>query len=492
MVEAIPIAAAQAQILAARLFAQATAQGQAILAAAATSDSTNNNDQPQTGGDQGQRGAGLPTPQGGQQAVPTSPQTGAAPPSLGPSPALAAGPNALPGAANPPPQTPQAANAAPILSRAALVEDFAPPGTIPTPPATPSAAPATALSTPPSLPPQPTVAPAPAVSFARIEAVVRQDTAAPLLADLEAVVAQKLAPPPVRTAARALLAAALPLEPDVTAADIKRATRNSGIFLEARLAQTPNPQTAGDGKAALLTLLRALRIWSVPAAPEESQAATEDDALAEAASDSAPSSAVNGAKAASSAPPPIKGQPPRPQAPTGSSLSADLASTAVRAQLIRRTEAAVARTTLLQMASSDTGAARPMTAPASASWLFELPVTTLQGPTTLPFEIDRDADQDGGSGGGAAGASAHTAWRVRFAFDIEPVGPVWVQAQLRGSAAAVTVLAERPGVAEALSRRAGDLADSLAAEGLKAHVSVSNGAAAVPPAAPGRFLDRAT
>jgi hypothetical protein len=489
MVEAITISAAQAQILAARLFAQATAQGQAILAAAATSDASNN--QPQTGGDPGQRGAGLPTPQTPQPPANANGQAAAepSPAAAGPASASAPAPSAPANPASAGQQAPQQAlqepGAPPILARAALVEDLARPTAAPTtPPSIP--VPATPPPSPQAIRAAP---PSPAVSFARIEAFARQDTAAPLLADLEVVVAQNLAPPQVRTAARAVLAAALPLEPDVTTDDLRQAIRNSGVFLEARLAQTLNPQVAADGKGALLTLLRALRIWSVPSAPEEAPGNAEEALAVEDGPDASPPANSSAGKAAPPAPPPIKGQAPRPEAPASSNLTADMAPGAVRAQLIKRTDAAVARTTLLQMASSEAGGGGATNAPSSTSWLFELPVTTSHGPTTLPFEIDRDGEPEGGA---SDAGPAQQAWRVRFAFDIEPVGPVWVQAQLRGRSAAVTVLAERPGVAEALSRRAGDLAESLAADGLEAHVSVSNGAPAAPAAAPGRFLDRAT
>jgi Flagellar hook-length control protein FliK len=84
------------------------------------------------------------------------------------------------------------------------------------------------------------------VSNAVRTAAARQGGLAPLMADIEQLVGGDAieAPVAVLKAAAQLLALRLPLQSDLTAADIKQALSQSGLFLEARLAA---PNDEGEG-----------------------------------------------------------------------------------------------------------------------------------------------------------------------------------------------------------------------------------------------------
>jgi hypothetical protein len=80
-------------------------------------------------------------------------------------------------------------------------------------------------------------------------AAARQGGLAPLMADIEQLVGGDAieAPVAVLKAAAQLLALRLPLQGDLTAADIKQALSQSGLFLEARLAVPDNPDSEVEG-----------------------------------------------------------------------------------------------------------------------------------------------------------------------------------------------------------------------------------------------------
>jgi Flagellar hook-length control protein FliK len=84
------------------------------------------------------------------------------------------------------------------------------------------------------------------ISSAVRTAAARQGGLAPLMADIEQLVGGDAieAPVAVLKAAAQLLALRLPLQSDLTAADIKQAVSQSGLFLEARLAV---PNNEGEG-----------------------------------------------------------------------------------------------------------------------------------------------------------------------------------------------------------------------------------------------------
>jgi hypothetical protein len=187
-------------------------------------------------------------------------------------------------------------------------------------------------------------------------------------------------------------------------------------------------------------------------------------------------------------PPPFRGALPSAQAIAAPSIApgAPLA-TNVR-HLLDDTDAAIARQTLLQVASlpgqADTTASR--LDPTVPRWNFEIPFVTPQGTAVAQFEISRD-------GSGSELEAAKRAWRARFSLDVEPAGPVHVMVSLSGDRTSVRMWAERPATAEQLQAGASQLSQALTrAELLPGDIVIRVGVPAQSALAPaGHFLDRA-
>jgi hypothetical protein len=165
---------------------------------------------------------------------------------------------------------------------------------------------------------------------------------------------------------------------------------------------------------------------------------------------------------------------------------ATLAATA--RHLLGDTEAAIARQTLLQVASLPDGADISTTTidTSAPRWNFEIPFATPQGTAMAQFEISRD-------GGGREGEAAKRVWRARFSLDIEPAGPVHALVSLVGDKTAVRMWAERPATAAQLRAGAAQLGQALSRADLTpGDIVIRDGAPPQPAAArAGHFLDRA-
>ena len=187
-------------------------------------------------------------------------------------------------------------------------------------------------------------------------------------------------------------------------------------------------------------------------------------------------------------PPPFRGALPSAQPIAAPSIApgAPLA-TSVR-HLLDDTDAAIARQTLLQVASlpgqADTTASR--LDPTVPRWNFEIPFVTPQGTAVAQFEISRD-------GTGNELEAAKRAWRARFSLDVEPAGPVHVMVSLSGDRTSVRMWAERPATAEQLQAGVSQLNQALTrAELLPGDIVIRVGVPAQSASAPaGHFLDRA-
>jgi Flagellar hook-length control protein FliK len=187
-------------------------------------------------------------------------------------------------------------------------------------------------------------------------------------------------------------------------------------------------------------------------------------------------------------PPPFRGALPSAQ-PVASPSIASNASLATNARhLLDDTDAAIARQTLLQVASlpdrvDTTGPRLDSTTP---RWSFEIPFVTPQGTAVSQFEISRD-------GGGNETDAAKRVWRARFSLDVEPAGPVHALVSLTGDRTSVRMWAERPATADQLRAGVSQLNQALSrAELTPGDIVIRDGAPT--PAAPapaGHFLDRA-
>ncbi|WP_375415281.1 flagellar hook-length control protein FliK [uncultured Bradyrhizobium sp.] len=195
----------------------------------------------------------------------------------------------------------------------------------------------------------------------------------------------------------------------------------------------------------------------------------------------------DGTTARAAAPPPFRGALPSAQPVVPPSLAPDVPQQSAVRHLLDETDAALARQTLLQVASLPERAevAGTRTDPA-ARWNFEIPFATLSGTAIAHFEIS-------GDGNGSTIGAAKRVWRARFSLDVEPAGPVHVLISLSDDTTSIRMWAERPATATQLRAGASQLSQALhRAELQSGDIVIRQGAPAqsAPPPA-GHFLDRA-
>ncbi len=187
-------------------------------------------------------------------------------------------------------------------------------------------------------------------------------------------------------------------------------------------------------------------------------------------------------------PPPFRGAAPTPQPIAAPSIAPDAPLSTTAHHLLADTDAALARQTLLQVASlpDRIDLAGPKVDVTAPSWNFEIPFVTPQGTAMAQFEISRD-------GGGNEVEASKRVWRARFSLDVEPTGPVHALVSLVGDKTSVRMWAERPATAAQLRAGAAQLSQQLSRAELQAgDIVIRDGA---PPQAAaaraGHFLDRA-
>jgi len=189
-------------------------------------------------------------------------------------------------------------------------------------------------------------------------------------------------------------------------------------------------------------------------------------------------------------PPPVRGAPPAAQPVAAPTIMPDGPLESTAHHLLDDTDAAIARQTLLQVASlpdriDNSAPKADMTVP---RWNFEIPFATPQGTAMAQFEISRDgAEQEV--------EAAKRMWRARFSLDVEPAGPVHALISLQGETTSVRIWAERFSTAEQLRAGASELSQALSrAELQPGDIVIREGTppqAAAPVARAGHFLDRA-
>jgi hypothetical protein len=188
-------------------------------------------------------------------------------------------------------------------------------------------------------------------------------------------------------------------------------------------------------------------------------------------------------------PPPFRGSLPTAQAIPVPSIAPNAPLAAAAHHLLENTDAAIARQTLLQVASlpGRAGASDTRLDPSAPRWNFEIPFATPQGTAMAQFEISRD-------GGGNEVEATKRVWRARFSLDVEPAGPVHALISLSGERTSVRMWAERPATAAQLRAGASELSQALSqAELQPGDIVIRDGTPPqVRPARAGHFLDRAT
>jgi hypothetical protein len=192
-------------------------------------------------------------------------------------------------------------------------------------------------------------------------------------------------------------------------------------------------------------------------------------------------------------PPPIRGAWPAAQPVSAATIAPGAPLATVAHRLLEDTDAALARQTLLQVASlpqapnQTTDANGNRLDPGMPRWNFEIPFATPQGTAMAQFEISRDG------GGNSEAEAAKRMWRARFTLDLEPAGPVHALVTFSGERTSVRMWAERPQTAARLRAGAFELSQALSrAELVPGDIVIREGTP--PQAAPARagyFLDRA-
>jgi hypothetical protein len=187
-------------------------------------------------------------------------------------------------------------------------------------------------------------------------------------------------------------------------------------------------------------------------------------------------------------PPPFRGALPSAQPIAESSIASNAPLATSAHHLFGDTDAAIARQTLLQVASLPDRVDMPgvRTDPVTARWNFEIPFVTPQGTAVAQFEISRE-------GGGSEVEAATKVWRARFSLDVEPAGPIHALISLSNERTSVRMWAERPATAAQLRADAAQLSEALGKAELRpGDIVIGEGAPPQPrPAPAGHFLDRA-
>ena len=190
-------------------------------------------------------------------------------------------------------------------------------------------------------------------------------------------------------------------------------------------------------------------------------------------------------------PPPFRGALPSAQPVASASIAPETQLAPAAHHLLADTDAAIARQTLLQVASlPDRIDELPQPAQNNDTtgprWNFEVPFATPQGTAMAQFEISRDGGTEGVE-------AAKKVWRARFTLDVEPTGPVHALIALVGEKTSVRMWAERPATAEKLRAGSAELSRALSQAELKpGDIVVRDGTPPQPQAtSSGHFLDRA-
>jgi hypothetical protein len=274
--------------------------------------------------------------------------------------------------------------------------------------------------------------------------------------------------------------------------DFSESNGTSRIFTAASMPQNADAGTRAATTGAILNLLQeALQALPQKAGNPAKLVPNEDARLNPMPSASEPRRAPGnddvGAARTNTPPPPFRGALPSAQPVASPAFAPDTSLAATVQHLLDDADAAIARQTLLQVASLPDRAdiAGPRTEPASPRWNFEIPFATVAGTAIAQFEISRD-------GAGGASDAAKRVWRARFSLDVEPAGPIHALISLSSDKTSVRMWAERPATATQLRAGASQLSQALSrAELQPGDIVIRDGAPLQPsPARAGHFLDR--
>jgi len=291
-------------------------------------------------------------------------------------------------------------------------------------------------------------------------------TDTPLKANLEAMLARKDSPLPqaVREAIQTVLGQRPAAPPHGDALKSQTALPPASLTGEANAVPA-----GGDMKIALLGLRQALQNWLAPKTDiplPQPQAASPQPAHAP--------------------PPPLRSGPTVPQPPVRAAGLDMLPLRDAGLRLLAETDAALARNTMLQIASLPDDPSAPRSAENAQRLVLDIPLVTPQGTAIVQLRIERDQKRSGRD-------RKAPVWQATFSIDVEPIGPVHARVAMVGDTANVALFAERPDSAAALRANSALLAAGLAEAAVEpGDILCATGAPAAPAAAPGLFVDRAS
>jgi hypothetical protein len=311
------------------------------------------------------------------------------------------------------------------------------------------------------------------------DAVAKQTGLAPLMADVEAALTRPDLPQPVRAAAIELLSLRMLTSAPVTAPAIKAAVISSGIVGDPATLQ-PAQAGGNDLKAALQTLKDALTNWIA------SEEGVDPKAAAVLLRPAIPTAAPLQVPQRATLPPPHRLAQTVPQPPLPASLPDDLSAREAAQHLLSKTDGALARQTLLQIASLPDDANASRSEQSAPRLTLDIPLLTPQGTAVAQLRVEQEAAH-------REGPDIRPLWRANFSIDLEPIGAVHASIALFGERAAVTLYAERDDSAQMLREGLPLLEAGLNDAALEAgELRCRAGAPSAQRSAPGLFVDQAS
>lgn len=123
------------------------------------------------------------------------------------------------------------------------------------------------------------------------------------------------------------------------------------------------------------------------------------------------------------------------------------------------------------------------------TWQMEVPMRNQQDLVPLQLKLQREEEaQEKQNGKGAKKGQQEPVWRIELAFDLAPLGPLQVQAQLARGALTSQLWAEKASTVQLIDRELGTLRDRLTAAGL--NVGDLECAQGLPPQGPRTTLEQ--
>lgn len=280
----------------------------------------------------------------------------------------------------------------------------------------------------------------------------RQGSLEGLLKSLQGLSQQSSLPDNLRASVDKLLGLMPESSQLSTAKGLAQALENSGLFLEAKLLGGQTSNLPQDLKANLLRLVAQL-LPNLPATATALPTTMAATALAQAL----PALVRNALG--------TLGQTSLRQQglsfPLPSRLLQSMAGDADLEALLKLAAAAVSRLQTHQLSSL---AQSQVTAEGSllTTWQLELPMRNQQDIVPLQIKLQREEQHGGGKK-----EQKDMLWRVDLAFDLDPLGPLQVQAQLIRGSLSSQIWAERSNTVELIDHELGHLRERLLAAGLE-------------------------